>query len=64
MTKTPQALARQVSHQSVAAGRLHAALPVFAAVMLGFFLLTAAGFAQVTHDVAHDTRHSLGFPCH
>jgi len=33
---------------------------------LGVSLLFAAGFAhsQVMHDAAHDTRHSVGFPCH
>lgn len=33
---------------------------------LGAGLLFAAGFANsaVMHDVAHDTRHSIGFPCH
>jgi cobalt transporter subunit CbtB len=33
---------------------------------LGAALLFAAGFANsaVMHDAAHDTRHSIGFPCH
>ena len=33
---------------------------------LGAGLLFAAGFANsaVMHDAAHDTRHSIGFPCH
>ena len=33
---------------------------------LGFGLLFAAGFANsaTLHDAAHDTRHSVGFPCH
>jgi cobalt transporter subunit CbtB len=33
---------------------------------LGASLLFAAGFANsaVMHDAAHDTRHSIGFPCH
>lgn len=36
------------------------------AALLGAALLFAAGFAQpeALHDVAHDTRHSVGFPCH
>ena len=35
-------------------------------VLLGATLLFAAGFANaaVMHDAAHDTRHSIGFPCH
>lgn len=31
---------------------------------LGFFLLFAVGFAHVSHDAAHDSRHSVAFPCH
>ena len=31
-----------------------------------FALLYVVGFAgpQLIHDAAHDTRHSLNFPCH
>lgn len=34
--------------------------------LIGATLLFAAGFASpaVMHDAAHDTRHSVGFPCH
>jgi cobalt transporter subunit CbtB len=34
--------------------------------VLGFVLLGTIGFAQDVrlHNGAHDTRHSLGFPCH
>lgn len=32
--------------------------------ILGLFLLFAVGFAHVSHDVAHDSRHSVAFPCH
>lgn len=33
---------------------------------IGATLLFAAGFANsaAMHDAAHDTRHSIGFPCH
>jgi len=36
------------------------------ALTLGFVLLGTIGFAQDVrlHNGAHDTRHSLGFPCH
>ena len=34
------------------------------AALLGLFILFGVGFAQVTHETAHDTRHSTGFPCH
>lgn len=34
--------------------------------VLGAGLLFTAGFANsaAMHDAAHDTRHSIGFPCH
>ena len=36
------------------------------ALVLGFVMLGTIGFAQDVrlHNGAHDTRHSLGFPCH
>jgi cobalt transporter subunit CbtB len=36
------------------------------ALVLGFVLLGTIGFASDmrVHNGAHDTRHSLGFPCH
>lgn len=36
------------------------------ALLLGFTLIGTVGFAQDLrlHNGAHDTRHSLGFPCH
>jgi cobalt transporter subunit CbtB len=41
-------------------------LPIFAAAAAGVFLIFFAGFAQATvfHNAAHDTRHTLAFPCH
>ncbi len=36
------------------------------AIVVGFFLVFAAGFAHsdAVHNAAHDARHSLAFPCH
>jgi cobalt transporter subunit CbtB len=36
------------------------------ALVLGFLLVGTIGFASDMriHNGAHDTRHSLGFPCH
>ena len=36
------------------------------AIVLGFFLVFAAGFAhpEAVHNAVHDARHSLAFPCH
>ena len=41
-------------------------LPILAAAATGVFLIFFAGFAEATvlHDAAHDTRHTLAFPCH
>ncbi len=41
-------------------------LAVFAALGTAFVLLYFAGFAEAAqfHDSAHDTRHTLAFPCH
>ena len=36
------------------------------ALIFGIMILFAVGFApmDVAHNVAHDTRHTLAFPCH
>jgi len=36
------------------------------AILAGFFLVFAAGFAhpEALHNAVHDARHSLAFPCH
>ncbi len=51
--------------RSVAASRLPA---IAGAVLLGVFVLFGTGFAQgkggMLHNAAHDTRHTLVFPCH
>ena len=49
-------------------GGLAAALAVLVlvAAMLGLFVVGFVGFSQmeVLHNAAHDSRHSLAFPCH
>jgi cobalt transporter subunit CbtB len=37
-----------------------------AAILFGLLFVGVAGFApiQAIHDAAHNTRHSIGFPCH
>ena len=42
------------------------AIPAFAAILLGMVLLYGVGFAPIAvlHNAAHDTRHSIAFPCH
>ncbi|HJO96717.1 MAG: CbtB domain-containing protein [Rhodospirillales bacterium] len=36
------------------------------AALLGAFILFGTGFVQISaaHNAAHDSRHSLAFPCH
>jgi cobalt transporter subunit CbtB len=57
-TTTASAIASLSLSQRLAAGLV--------ALVLGFLLLGTVGFAQDVrlHNGAHDTRHSLGFPCH
>ena len=40
--------------------------PALAAILLGVFLVLGTGFAHsnTIHNAAHDSRHSLAFPCH
>ncbi|MCF7969952.1 MAG: CbtB-domain containing protein [Methylococcaceae bacterium] len=41
-------------------------LQLFAAAALGIIILYGVGFAptDMAHNAAHDTRHSVAFPCH
>ena len=36
------------------------------AALLGAFLVSGVGFSHIAalHNAAHDTRHSMAFPCH
>ncbi len=38
----------------------------FSALLLGVFMVFIVGFAgaEVLHEAAHNTRHSIAFPCH
>ncbi|MEE8172578.1 MAG: CbtB domain-containing protein [Alphaproteobacteria bacterium] len=40
--------------------------PVFFAVLLGVSIIYGVGLANplALHNAAHDSRHSLAFPCH
>jgi cobalt transporter subunit CbtB len=46
--------------------RTEALAPALFAAVLGSFILFGVGFvdAAAVHNVAHDTRHSVSFPCH
>jgi len=47
-------------------GRSEALRAASVALLLGLGLIFLTGFAypEVIHNAAHDTRHSLSFPCH
>jgi len=47
-------------------GRSEALRAATVALFLGLGLIFLTGFAypEVLHNAAHDTRHSLSFPCH
>ena len=49
------------TNSSLAAERVSAAI---VAALLGLFILYGVGFAHMSHETAHDTRHATGFPCH
>lgn len=55
------------SHTNLASTSLAArATAATVAGLLGLFILFGVGFAhsEAMHDAAHDTRHSVAFPCH
>lgn len=58
-----QAKALKQDAVSVATNR---AAPVFAALIVGAFLVLSAGFAHsnTVHNATHDARHAFAFPCH
>ena len=41
-------------------------VPLSMTALLGLFVVGFVGFSQmeVLHNAAHDSRHSLAFPCH
>jgi cobalt transporter subunit CbtB len=51
---------------AAAALTLSRVVPIFAALLLGAFVVGGVGFSHIAavHNAAHDYRHSMGFPCH
>lgn len=51
---------------NISAERVQALKAAFVALCLGAGLVYLTGFAatEAAHNAAHDTRHSLSFPCH
>ncbi|HKS89049.1 MAG TPA: CbtB-domain containing protein [Stellaceae bacterium] len=52
--------------EAAAASRAQTLVAAFAVALLGGFLVWAVGFSPIAalHNAAHDTRHSMAFPCH
>jgi cobalt transporter subunit CbtB len=57
---------KPAGHGAVAALNLSRAIPIFAAALLGMFVVGGVGFSHIEamHNAAHDYRHSMAFPCH
>ena len=51
---------------ALSAARAEVLKAAFVALFLGVSLVYLVGFSHsdTAHDAAHDTRHSLSFPCH
>jgi len=51
---------------ALTAARAEVLKAAFVALFLGVGLVYLVGFSHsdTAHDAAHDTRHSLSFPCH
>ncbi len=51
---------------ALSAARAEVLKAAFVALFLGLGLVYLVGFSHsdTAHDAAHDTRHSLSFPCH
>ena len=51
---------------ALSATRAEVLKAAFVALFLGIGLVYVVGFSHsdTAHDAAHDTRHSLSFPCH
>jgi cobalt transporter subunit CbtB len=61
-----EAAVRQPHEGLRTAARPEALIAAVMAALLGLFLIWGVGFSPIAalHNAAHDTRHSLAFPCH
>ena len=52
--------------ESRSASRAEVLIAAVLVAMLGTFLIWGVGFSHIAalHNAAHDTRHSMAFPCH
>ena len=65
MLKTAQVTTQRYASQ-VTSSSVRRLWPVFFAALLGMSIIYGVGLADSStlHNVAHDSRHSLAFPCH
>ena len=58
--------AQSIGLRGQAAARSETLIAAMLAALLGLFLVWGVGFSPIAalHNAAHDTRHSLAFPCH
>ncbi len=62
---TARAMARATGNLEIGdISRTNAVVTAVFALGLGLGLLSVVGYAQASHDVAHDSRHAFSFPCH
>lgn len=59
-----QSITSTTQSNSTVAVSQSAVSQIFAALILAVAMLFAVGFMDVAHNAAHDTRHSIAFPCH
>jgi cobalt transporter subunit CbtB len=59
-------LPTSATHGAAASLTASRTISIFAAALLGAFLVGGVGFSHImaVHNAAHDYRHSMGFPCH
>jgi len=58
---------RVISEQAISSkSAISSVMQTFGALAFGVIIVFAVGFMPVdaAHNAAHDTRHSLAFPCH
>ena len=61
-----RAIPQTLQQNTAARASAVAAGPASLVLLLGVFFLYGVGFAgpQMIHNAAHDSRHTLTFPCH
>ena len=61
-----EAVELQAHSGSQTASRSDALIAAIMAILLGALVIWGVGFSPIAvlHNAAHDTRHSISFPCH